>query len=65
MRNNVIRKIAPDGTVTTIAGTGTVGQTDGPGKTAQFGAPSDVTVDANGVIYVADGYNTIRKIAVQ
>jgi sugar lactone lactonase YvrE len=65
MMNNIIRKIAPDGTVTTIAGTGVVGQTDGPGKTAQFGAPSDLTVDANGVIYVADGYSTIRKIAVQ
>jgi len=63
--NNKIRMIAPDGTVTTIAGTGGTDLIDGPGATAQIGAPSDITVDANGVIYVADGHNVIRKIAVQ
>jgi len=63
--NNKIRRITPDGTVTTIAGTGGTDLIDGPGNTAQIGAPSDITVDANGVIYVADGHNVIRKIAVQ
>ncbi|HWA28341.1 MAG TPA: immunoglobulin domain-containing protein, partial [Lacunisphaera sp.] len=50
--------------VTTVAGKAATGSADGVGAAAQFRAPSDVAVDAAGVLYVADsGNNTIRKIA--
>ncbi|GAB4251235.1 MAG: hypothetical protein Kow0027_15100 [Saprospiraceae bacterium] len=61
--NHKIRKVTPAGVVTTIAGTGVKGLTNGPGATATFNYPWDVTVDPEGNIYVADGYNyVIRKI---
>jgi hypothetical protein len=62
--NSVIRKITPAGAVTTFAGTvGAPGSADGTGSGAQFWAPLDVAVDADGNVYVADTYNhTIRKI---
>ena len=61
--NHLIRKITPDGVTTTIAGTGTVGSTDGVADLASFNFPWDVTVDNDGNIFVADGYNkVIRKI---
>jgi uncharacterized repeat protein (TIGR01451 family) len=51
--NHTIRKIAPDGTVTTIAG-----------LDAQFNAPAGLALDALGNLYVADsGNHTIRRIA--
>jgi sugar lactone lactonase YvrE len=62
--NNRIRKIATDGTVTTIAGNGTAGYVDSAdGASAEFYAPAGLTVDGQGNIYVADyGNNVIRKI---
>ena len=61
--NNRIRKMAPDGTVTTIAGNGTSGYVDDVGVNAEFYAPAGLTVDAQGNIFVADyGNNMIRKI---
>lgn len=59
-----IRKIAPDGTVTIVAGTpGQTGSADGPGAAARFNRPEDVTVDGEGNLFVADTENdTIRKI---
>ncbi len=61
--NNVIRKIATTGTVTTIAGNTITGFIDGAGTKAEFYNPSATTVDATGNVYVADrSNNLIRKI---
>jgi serine/threonine-protein kinase len=54
------------GTITTIAGTGTVGFSGdgGPATSAQFNGLTDVAVDAKGNIYIADFTNgRVRKIA--
>jgi sugar lactone lactonase YvrE len=60
--NDLIRKIAPGGVVTTFAGeAGIEGSNDGNGTGVQFNAPSGVTVDTAGNVYVADSGNyTIR-----
>ncbi|TZF86380.1 T9SS type A sorting domain-containing protein (plasmid) [Pedobacter sp. BS3] len=61
--NNKIRKIAPTGTVSTLAGSGTGALTDGIGTAASFKNPADVAADADGNLYVADYLNDrIRKI---
>lgn len=61
--NNMIRKITPAGTVSTVAGNGTAGYKDGPAATAEFHQPIDVAVDDQGNIYVADNLNhAIRKV---
>lgn len=61
--NHAIRKISPDGTVTTIAGDGVIGLQDGPGEQARFYHPSDVAVAPDGTVYVADTLNhVIRRI---
>lgn len=55
--NHAIRKIAPDGVVTTVAGTGEAGYRDGPAAQARFDGPIGVAVDGAGRLYVADTYN--------
>ena len=62
--NNTIRKIAPNGMVSTLAGLpGYLGSADGRGDSARFWNPQGVAVDGAGNIYVADTDNrTIRKI---
>ena len=62
--NDTIRKITPQGAVTTLAGTaGVGGRNDGTGSAAQFFVPTGVTVDSAGNVYVADqGNTTVRKI---
>lgn len=61
--NNRVRKILPDGTVSTFAGSGVAGFTDGQGTSAKFFAPFGVAVDSAGNVYVADQSNhAVRKI---
>ena len=58
--NHKIRKISPDGIVSTLAGS-TSGYKDGAGTNAQFEGPMDVATDGEGNVYVSDGFR-IRKI---
>jgi streptogramin lyase len=61
--NLVIRKITPDGVVSTLAGVAReAGSDDGPGAFARFTSPRGITVDRGGNAYVADNA-TIRRIA--
>jgi streptogramin lyase len=61
--NNLIRKITPDGTVSTFAGTGAAGATDGTPATATFKSPQGVVVDVYGRVFVVDtGNNLIRLV---
>lgn len=60
--NYVIRKITPDGNVTTFAGSvGNPGGTNGTGTNARFSGPIGLAIDAADNLYVGDG-NWIRKI---
>ena len=66
--NNRIRKVSPDGIISTVAGSGTVGFSgdEGPATTASVSAPSGVAVDAAGNLYVADANNhRIRKVSLE
>jgi streptogramin lyase len=62
--NHLIRKITPDGLVSTLAGSAkTRGDDNGQGSLARFYFPSGVAVDSIGKVYVADDRNySIRKI---
>lgn len=63
-RNNLIRKISPDGMVTTLAGSGAAGSADGKASSASFFFPVAVAADNRGNVYVADTHNSlIRKIS--
>lgn len=61
--NDRIRRIAPDGEVTTIAGGRRAGQADGAAAQALFNAPTGLALAANGDLYIADTANdAIRKL---
>lgn len=62
--NNVIRKIATNGVVSTLAGVaGEHGSADGTGSVARFWTPFGIAVNGEGNVYVADtGNDTIREI---
>ena len=62
--NHVIRRITPEGVVSTIAGDGMAGYRDGPAAEARFNGPVGVAIDGAGRVIVADTYNDrIRAIA--
>jgi sugar lactone lactonase YvrE len=62
--NDAIRKVAADGTVSTLAGTGQPGAVDSASGPPQFNRPAGVALDASGNVLVADqGNNTLRQIA--
>lgn len=61
--NNMIRMITPAGAVSTLAGSGSIGISNGTGNAASFNGPQGIAIDANGNLYVADQNNYVtRKI---
>lgn len=61
--NNRVRRIASDGTVSTLAGDATPGMQNGAGSQARFNAPQGVATDNQGNVYVADtGNAAVRMI---
>ena len=62
--NHIIRKIDTTGFVTTFAGhINGEGYADGPPATAMFNLPTDIDIDKDGNLYVADKWNWfVRKI---
>lgn len=61
--NNRIRRVAMDGHVTTVAGSGAAGSADGIGTAAQISGPVGLAFAPDGILYVAEaGYNKIRRI---
>lgn len=63
--NHRIRKITSAGVVSTIAGNGTPGFSDGNGSAAKFNYPINIAIDALENIYVTDyGNHRIRRITL-
>ncbi|MCS7044010.1 MAG: hypothetical protein NZR01_14585 [Bryobacteraceae bacterium] len=65
--NHRIRRVAPDGTITTVAGSDSQGSTgdDGPATSARLNYPSGIAVDSSGALYITDTMNhVIRKVVV-
>jgi uncharacterized protein (TIGR03437 family) len=63
--NYIVRKVAPDGTISTVAGTGKTGYSgdDGPAKSAAIGSCYGLTTDASNRLYIADYANSrVRRI---
>jgi uncharacterized protein (TIGR03437 family) len=61
-----IVKVALDGTLSTVAGTGTAGFSGdgGPATKAQLSSPFGITVDASGALYAAEWGNLrVRKVS--
>lgn len=62
--NRKIRRIAPDGTVSTFAGSGLSGEDDGPAATARFREPFGLAFGRDGALYAADyGNSKLRRIS--
>lgn len=64
--NNRVRKVAPNGLVTTVAGSGTIGYSGdgGPATAATLNTPQGLAVDAAGNLYIADTFNhAVRKVS--
>ncbi|MEM9649940.1 MAG: IPT/TIG domain-containing protein [Bacteroidota bacterium] len=60
--NDKIRKITPDGIVSTYAGD-VEGDMEGPKEVAEFSSPRSIAIDAQGSLYITDtSNNKIKKI---
>ena len=65
--NDLVRKVTPDGTISTFAGNGTTGPRGdgGPAVRAELYLPIGLAVDAHGILYIADSANNkVRQVDV-
>ena len=63
--NNRVRRVTPDGTISTVAGNGTVAFSgdDGPAVAASLNAPAGLAIGFGRTLYVADsGNNRVRYL---
>ena len=63
--NHVVRKVSPDGIITTFAGNGKFGLSGnfGPATSAEFRYPWGVRVDRSGNVYISDtDSSVVRKV---
>jgi hypothetical protein len=64
--NHDLRMINSAGDVSTVAGSGAYGYVYGYGTNAKLSAPSDMVMDANGTLYIADtDNNAIRRVILR
>lgn len=63
--NNLIRKISPDGTVITLAGTGSAGSLDGVLASSSFNSPQGVAVDKYNRVFITDTGNGLIRLIKQ
>ncbi len=65
--NNCIRKITPEGVVSTVIGIpGKSGYKDGTPDVALFDEPYGMAIDSEGIIYVADKHNLcVRELSIE
>ncbi|GHC84167.1 NHL repeat-containing protein [Streptomyces flavofungini] len=64
--NHHVRKVTPNGIITTVAGTGEAGYISdgGPAVATRLNQPVDVAIDGEGNLYIADIYNNrVRKVS--
>ena len=55
--NHRIRRVSPNGTITTVAGSSTPGFADGPALQAKLYYPRAISIDAAGNVLIAEPYN--------
>lgn len=60
--NHRIRRITPDGTVSTVAGQADAGLRDGTGSFSQFSRPEGLALTSNGLLVVADTGNWVLRV---
>jgi sugar lactone lactonase YvrE len=63
--NNRVRRVSTDGTITTVAGSGTAGDSGdgGPATHAHLASPASVAVASTGTLYIADfGNQRVRRV---
>jgi len=67
--DDLIRRIAPDGTMTTVAGAigsaanggGVTGWKDGPALSAEFDAPAGIALDADGALLISEFFGSVIR----
>ncbi|HYC35301.1 MAG TPA: DUF4214 domain-containing protein [Usitatibacter sp.] len=63
-RNHRVRRIDAAGVITTLAGTGVPGHSDGSAESAQLNEPQGLSLDHAGALLIADtGNRRVRKLA--
>jgi hypothetical protein len=60
--NYSVRKISPDGYMSTLAGSGVRGELDGPGNVAMFDNPRNIAVTESGTVFIQDEPMNSNKI---